>query len=298
MSNLKFSVIIPTCHRNELLAECLERLSKQYYSLGEIEIIVTDDGEISTAESMIELNFPFVKWTKGAGRGPAANRNNGARVAKGKWLIFTDDDCLPDPNWIKEYDKAEQSNPGIMVFEGRTYPDKLKMAFNEVAPINETGGQMPSCNFMVSRELYWKLGGFDENFKFYFEDMDFSYRIKSLGFSSLFLPKAAVCHPWRKVDSLNFWKTRKFYKESYWKFIIKDEDLFKAHSPFFFLKQLIKDIVLDTLANFYKFKGRGILFNLSHRAIHLDLLIRTLFVTQEELQKIRKEYSPNHTSQV
>ncbi|WP_051935845.1 glycosyltransferase family 2 protein [Salegentibacter sp. Hel_I_6] len=276
MKNLKFSVIIPTCHRNELLAECLEKLSKQDYSLDQIEIIVTDDGKVSTAKPMLDSYFPFVKWTKGAGSGPAANRNNGARIAKGQWLIFTDDDCQPDPCWIEEYEKAVESNPGTKVFEGRTYPDKSKMAFNEVAPINETGGHMPSCNFMISRELYWDLGGFDENFKFYFEDMDFSYRIKSLGFSTLFLPKAAVCHPWRKVDAISFWKNRKFYKESYWKFIIKDEELFRSHNSLFFLKQFTKDLVFDTFKNLFRYRAKGLIYNLSHRMIHLELFFRTL----------------------
>jgi len=106
--------------------------------------------------------------------------------------------------------------------------------------------------------------------------MDFSYRIKSLGFSTLFLPKAAVCHPWRKVDAISFWKNRKFYKESYWKFIIKDEELFRSHNSLFFLKQFTKDLVFDTFKNLFRYRAKGLIYNLSHRMIHLELFFRTL----------------------
>ena len=289
VDNIIFSVIIPTCHRNDLLAECLERLSKQDFALNDFEIIVTDDGEQSTAEAMLKKKFPAVKWTKGPGKGPAANRNHGAKKALGKWLVFTDDDCLPNLCWLKEFSAAIKFNNDVKVFEGRTYPDRSKMAFNEVAPINETGGHMPSCNFMICEELYWELGGFDENFKFYFEDMDFSYRIKKLGLPSVFVPTASVCHPWRIVDAIKFWRNRKFYKESYWKFIVKDEELFRSHNPIFFMKQFIKDLIFDTIKNLYKYRGQGIIYNLSHRMVHLELFFRSLFTSNRKYNKLRKK---------
>lgn len=293
MRNIKFSVIIPTCHRNKLLAECLKKLSKQDFTLDQVEIIVTDDGKSSTAEEMIKNHFSWVHWVKGEGKGPASNRNNGAKAAAGKWLVFTDDDCLPDLWWIREYNKAIENHPQVKVFEGKTYAGRAKRIFNEVAPVNEKEGNMPSCNFMISKDTFMTLGGFDENFKFYFEDMDLSYRIKKAGIPSLFVSNASVCHPWRQVNARHFWDNRKFYADSYWKFITKDKDLFKSHNPFFFLKQIVKDLWLDTLPNIYKYRGRGILYNLSHRAVHLDLFLRTLFITKKEFQKIQKEYSLN-----
>ena len=71
---MKFSVIIPTCHRPELLAQCLRRLADS-----EAEIIVTDDSRDDATRVLVERDFPRAHWTAGPRRGPAANRNHGAR---------------------------------------------------------------------------------------------------------------------------------------------------------------------------------------------------------------------------
>ena len=85
-----FSVIIPTFHRIDLLSVCLERLSpeKQNFLSEYYEVIVTDDGREITAEKMVEELFPWVKWVKGPCKGPAANRNYGASVSQGDYLVF------------------------------------------------------------------------------------------------------------------------------------------------------------------------------------------------------------------
>jgi glycosyltransferase involved in cell wall biosynthesis len=92
------SVIIPTCNRNDLLAKCLARLQPDMQTLKGVdyEIIVTDDSTGEGAAALIAKQFPFVQWTPGPRRSPAANRNNGARLAKGELLVFLDVDCEPD----------------------------------------------------------------------------------------------------------------------------------------------------------------------------------------------------------
>ncbi|MFM6609030.1 MAG: glycosyltransferase family 2 protein, partial [Dolichospermum sp.] len=59
-----FSVIIPTYHRNDLLAKCLDWLTHGVQTLpaDKYEVIVSDDGYQSTAQEMIEQNYPWVKW--------------------------------------------------------------------------------------------------------------------------------------------------------------------------------------------------------------------------------------------
>jgi glycosyltransferase involved in cell wall biosynthesis len=106
-----FSVIIPTYHRNDLLAKCLDCLAPGVQTLpaDQYEVIVSDDGYESTAQEMIQQNYPWVKWVAGFRKGPAANRNNGAKYATGEWLAFTDDDCLPDPH-------HEQPGLNMLVF--------------------------------------------------------------------------------------------------------------------------------------------------------------------------------------
>src|SRR5436309_24571 len=120
------SVIIPTCNRNNLLMQCLERLHPdvQQMHFNEYEIIVTDDSRENNALSLIEKNFKWVRWVQGCNKGPAANRNNGAKHAKGDWLIFIDDDCIPDDEVIKTYKEAITAFAGIRVFEGYVTVDR------------------------------------------------------------------------------------------------------------------------------------------------------------------------------
>ena len=119
-SKLLFSVIVPTCHRNDLLALCLDCLApgKQSLSADQYEVIVTDDGSHSTAESLVREQYPWVRWVQGPQKGPAANRNRGAKFAEAEWLAFTDDDCLPGPHWLAAF--AAAVRPDMAVYEGKT----------------------------------------------------------------------------------------------------------------------------------------------------------------------------------
>jgi glycosyltransferase involved in cell wall biosynthesis len=115
-----FSVIIPTYHRNDSLAKCLDCLKPgvQTLPVEQYEVIVTDDGFETTAEEMIKNHYPWAKWVAGKGKGPATNRNNGAKYAQGEWLVFTDDDCLPSEEWLSAFSSAIVSH--IFVYEGKT----------------------------------------------------------------------------------------------------------------------------------------------------------------------------------
>ena len=193
---MRISVIIPTRHRNEHLAQCLERLApgRQTLAAADYEVIVTDDGSRSTAASMIAEQFPWARWVAGPRRGPAANRNNGAKAAQGDWLAFTDDDCLPEPTWLASYLVAQR--PDIEVYEGRTRAHGQLDLLHE-APVNESGGCLWSCNLMISRPLFSRIKGYDEDFEFWCEDMELNSRLRRLAVATRFVPEAIVEHPVR-----------------------------------------------------------------------------------------------------
>src|SRR5450631_1375697 len=105
MSTPQFSVVIPTCGRNTMLVRCLESLrpGEQTVDPSSYEVIVTDDAREGTSEAMIREQFPWAQWVQGPSRGPAANRNNGARYARGEWLCLTDDDCVASKEWLAAF---------------------------------------------------------------------------------------------------------------------------------------------------------------------------------------------------
>jgi len=199
----RLSVVIPTCHRNDLLSICLEHLEpgRQTLEPSNYEVIITDDGSDSTAERMVRDRFGWARWVPGPRRGPAANRNQGALAARGEWLVFCDDDCLPSKELLEAYRDAADEFPGSRVLEGKTTVDRPKTHPLEHAPINESGGYLWSCNFAVEKSLFRSLGGFDERFLHAaMEDVDLHFRIRKLGLQVPFVPAAAVIHPWRLTD--------------------------------------------------------------------------------------------------
>jgi hypothetical protein len=58
---------------------------------------------------------------------------------QGTWLIFIDDDCLPDKNIMLEYDREARLNPELTVMEGYIDVDRPKERLDEESPVNKTG---------------------------------------------------------------------------------------------------------------------------------------------------------------
>ncbi|HEY9771535.1 MAG TPA: glycosyltransferase [Coleofasciculaceae cyanobacterium] len=199
MEQVKISVVIPTYHRNDLLAKCLNCLAPGVQTLPaeKYEVIVTDDGFKTTAEEMIRNRYSWVKWLAGPRKGAAANRNNGAKYAKGSFIAFTDDDCLPSSSWLSSFYSA--LTPHIQVYEGKTTCETGVCSPMEEAPVNLTGGYLWSCNMLVKARLFQEISGFDEKFPYpYMEDVDFRERIKKAGLTFLFIQDAIVDHPPRR----------------------------------------------------------------------------------------------------
>ena len=197
-----FSVVIPTYHRNDLLAKCLNCLAPdaQILASDRYEVIVTDDGSQTTAESMIREQYPWVKWVAGPRKGPAANRNNGAKYAQGEWLVFTDDDCLPKRQWLSSY--ASAIVPDVLVYEGKTTCEEGVNSPLQHSPVNLTGGFLWSCNMMIKKYLFLnELKGFDENFPYpQLEDVDLHRRIITSNCSEIsFVEDAVIDHPSKRI---------------------------------------------------------------------------------------------------
>jgi GT2 family glycosyltransferase len=170
----------------------------QTLPFGEYEVIVTDDGRETTAEEMVRERFPWARWTQGPRRGPAANRNHGATLARGGWLVFTDDDCLPEAGWLEAYARAVGGSARAL--EGSIHPiGDIDRDLAE-CPVNLTGGLFWSANIAVQQALFDEVGGFDERYTTAaHEDEDLYLRLRERA-STAYVPDAAVFHPVR-VDT-------------------------------------------------------------------------------------------------
>jgi GT2 family glycosyltransferase len=193
-------VVIPTRNRPELLARCLERLAPgaQTIDAARYEVLVTDDGDAQIARDLVEQKFPWARWTAGPRRGPAANRNHGASLMTTKWLVFTDDDCVPDPGWLAGFVPA--ADRGCQLSPGRTESREPWRSPLDHAPLNDAGDAIWSCNMLVEREAFATLGGFDERFPHaHMEDVDFQVRARAAKLREEFSGSAVVDHPPRRL---------------------------------------------------------------------------------------------------
>ena len=201
------SIVIPTCNRPEMLSECLSRVAAAIQAAGSppAEVIVSDDSADDRTRNYVALHHPGVHWVRGPRRGPAANRNVGVAAATGDWIVFTDDDCLPETGWIGAFVAALAVYPGFNVLEGKTVADRARVRLNEESPVNETGGYLWSCNMVIRRELFLRLGGFCESFPYAAnEDVDLRLRLLEAGENFPFVDGAVVCHPLRDSKGIGF----------------------------------------------------------------------------------------------
>jgi GT2 family glycosyltransferase len=262
---MKISVVIPTCNRPTDLALCLECLDsgRQGLAADSFEIIVTDDGDAIQAKEALGDRYPWVRFVTGPRKGPAANRNHGAAQATGDWLVFTDDDCLPEVGWLRAYADAIQTNSSEYVFEGRTSATGLRTRMDEEAPNNDQGGNLWSCNFCILRSVFMELGQFDEAFPSpAMEDVEFRVRARKAGYALFFVPMALVLHPWRLRKGRRFTRG---YAASVKYFLTKHPELIEGFSARKLLWNFMRELLKNRFRDSVQYHARGFI-----REIGLD----------------------------
>ena len=214
-----FSVVVPTYGRPCELGACLEALCGVDYPAGHFEVIVVDDGSPTPMESVVA---PFrermtVSLLRQERSGPATARNTGAARAKGAFLAFTDDDCLPDPGWLKELAKWFAEAPDDMI-GGRTINALLDNHFSTASQelisylydyYASAYGQprlFTSNNLAIPAWRFREIGGFDTRFSLAAaEDRELCDRWLGGGLKMTYAPKAIVRHM-HVLNLRSFWR--------------------------------------------------------------------------------------------
>jgi glycosyltransferase involved in cell wall biosynthesis len=198
---MMFSVIIPTYERAATLRQCLVALARQTYSANDFEVIVVDDGSTTPVAGELKgSDFPFklvMESQRNAGAGAA--RNRGAGRAIGEILAFTEDDVVPDPDWLEKASDHFNRDPSIEVLEGKTVTSSTRTGIRRLdAP------GIPSfipCNLFVRAATFRQTGGYDPAFydpkrHLYFrEDADLGFRLLGLGAKVALVADVVVAHP-------------------------------------------------------------------------------------------------------
>jgi glycosyltransferase involved in cell wall biosynthesis len=179
-NTVKVSVIIPAFNEERFLSGVISAVQANKYPATDYEIIVVNNG--STDRTAVIARKAGVLVVESERKFVGVARNLGARQAHGEILAFLDADCFPAEDWLREGVRslaqehcvtgAECGIPDDAGWMERSWFSQKRFGRIEVTHIN-------TANLFVSRELFVKLGGFDETLSSG-EDYEFCSRAKSL----------------------------------------------------------------------------------------------------------------------
>jgi GT2 family glycosyltransferase len=201
-NSLVVSVVVATFNRRESLRQLLESLAQQTLSPTLFEVVIASDGSTDgTAELVrgLSLSRKNLKLLELKNRGPGAARNAGARAARGRYLAFTDDDCLASEDWLEQLLLVFERTGAVGV-QGRTTTDRAARTplTHEIEVLSSWLAAMPTCNAAYRKDVFERVGGFDESFPFaHNEDADLAWRVEDVG-KTVFAPEVHVVHPPRR----------------------------------------------------------------------------------------------------
>jgi MoaA/NifB/PqqE/SkfB family radical SAM enzyme/GT2 family glycosyltransferase len=194
------SVIIPFS-KPDTIGNTLRSIVAQDYPSEQMEIIVVGKGSTALAADWPQI----IALDVGPIFRPGRARNLGASKARGKNLLFLDDDCEAQPDWIKE-NLAELEQPkvgavsGKIIGKSRAYFARC-VDFTNFSLCQVSQRQVrPLCSasFGIRREVLNQVGGFNESLKVH-EDIDLCHRLERAGYQTVYQPKIVVQHDHRRT---------------------------------------------------------------------------------------------------
>jgi len=227
---LFLSVIIVTYNSQDFIGECLESVERAIekakgWDWLKVEIIVVDNASTDGTVEIVR-QFDRVQLICNAQNlGFAAGVNRGVKVAQGDWLLLLNPDCVIDENAILALAEFIQNcsdevavvglqllnADGTLQPSGRHFPKVWEFLlallgfsrwmetrwfkgrdFTKVQEVDEVSG----AALAISRKAFEQVGGMDEGFFLFFEELDLCRRVKAKGLKVVYLPNAKVKHLW------------------------------------------------------------------------------------------------------
>jgi hypothetical protein len=206
------SVVMATYKRPALLARCLEAIGAQSLAAGDYEVVVVDDGRSADTRELVEATA--ARWQARGGpalrvlepegtRGPAGARNRGWRAAGAPVIAFTDDDTIPDRDWLREGLLALGEGDRVAVWGRVHVPLPERMTDNARNTAGLENATFVTANCFVRRVALERVGGFDERFtRAWREDTDLYFALLAAHPGAgrvAAAPRALVLHPVREA---------------------------------------------------------------------------------------------------
>jgi len=163
---LLVSVVVPVKDGEKCVGRCIESILNQTFR--DFELIMVDDASSDrTGEIIKGFKDSRIKCIKNEKwRGISGSRNAGIKLASGKYIFFTDADCVVKSNWIVEglgyFEKGCVGVEGRIIYKSEDY----KPTFSDYVMENKTGHQFMTGNIAYIRDIIIKAGGLDESLSY------------------------------------------------------------------------------------------------------------------------------------
>lgn len=283
----KVSVCIVNWNTRDYLYDCIRSLEE--LNIANLEIIVVDNCSSDESSAMVKKFFPNIRFIQNTvNSGYARGNNQALSYAGGKYILFLNPDTvIPYNIFDKLIEKMESdSSIGVLTCQLRNpdrsiqnfcsglanikdeiflqsgfdknYPDNLwaghkKMSFFSCDVESEIE-QPPGTFIFTKREVLDRIGGFDENFPIFYNDVDWCARVSKAGWKIIFTPSVYIIHHKSASIKTNFeiclieefYMRRNYYKKHYGGFA---EYMLSFFAPFPYRRE-------TESGDYIQFKGR------------------------------------------
>ena len=209
----EIAVVIVNFNGERLLTECLAALSAQ--TLAPAEVLVADNGSRDGSLALLRAHHPGVGvLALHRNFGFAGGANRGVAATKAPWVCVLNSDATPAPDWLATLAGAPRgaktwalgsvlvsAASGRIESAGDQY-DPAGFAYKLLRdrPLSELPADpypvfaAPGAAPVFRRDVFERLGGYEERFFLYYEDVDLAFRAVLAGYHALLVPAARVTH--------------------------------------------------------------------------------------------------------
>jgi GT2 family glycosyltransferase len=234
------SVTIIVLNYNGLhhLQTCFASLAEVDYPTEQLELMLVDNASTDGSVAFVQSHYPQVNIVQNEtnlGFAPANNR--GAREARGQYVVFLNNDMVVEPEFLRGLIEAIASMPGAVCagakilnwdgtqfdfggaashFAGYAYQIGLGKPYSD-SQFTESGPILYACGgaMLIERHVFLDVGGFDEDYFIYYEDLDLGWRLWILGYDVVFAPRAVARHRHHgTMDGFSNYRKRVLYKRN------------------------------------------------------------------------------------
>lgn len=248
------SAIVVTYNSGRCILPCLKALTDEIGDFGGDILVFDNNSGDNTVEKVI-ASYPQVKiYRSPKNLGFAAANNQGLRLVGGQYILFINPDAILDRGALAYLVKAmgDHGDAGAVVgrmrnpdgtFQStcREVPNSKNIFFSrgsvlskvvlspsmpnphnmvDFAKITEVPAAAATC-MLIERKLFEKIGGFDDRFFLFAEDVDLSVRIRQINRKVYFVPQAGAVHLWGEGAKISSVKRSWYHHIAIWKYFLK-----------------------------------------------------------------------------